>query len=184
MLKLFIPEQEKFKEKTETFISIKNTTLELEHSLVSLKNWESKWHKIFLGNEEKTLEELIDYIRCMTLNENEVDQNVYFFLTNDDLLKVVEYIKDPMTATWFCNNNRIGASNRTGELVSAEVIYYWMVSFRVPVEFEKWHLNQLLTLLKVINIKNGGEKKMNRMEAARQRAELNRMRRVKYKTKG
>ncbi len=184
MLEIYVPEQEKYDEVSEVFVSIKDTTLELEHSLVSLRKWESKNHKIFLGNEEKTIDELIDYIVCMTINKEKVDQNVYSFLTESDLIKIVDYIKDPMTATWFGNNNRLGASNRNGELISAEVIYYWMIAFQVPVEFEKWHLNQLLTLLKVVNIKSGGEKKMSRKEAAAQRAELNRIRRARYRTKG
>lgn len=165
-------------------MDVSETVLNLEHSLTSIHKWEAKWHKLFLDDNEKSVDEMLDYIRCMTLNEEAVDQNVYYCLTDDDMKRIVEYIKDPMTATWFNNNNRIGASNKTGEKVSAEVIYYWMVSLRVPVEFENWHLNQLLTLLKIINIKNGGEKKMSKSEAAAQRAAINRQRRKKYKTKG
>lgn len=184
MLEIVIPEQEKYEEETGKFIQTKKTTLKLEHSLISVRKWEAKWHKLFLENEDKTFDELLDYIRCMTLNREKIDQNVYRFLTNEDLEKIVTYIQDPMTATWFHNNNRIGASNRTGEKVSAEIIYYWMIAQNVPVEFERWHLNQLLTLLKVVNIKSGGEKKMSKKEAAAQRATLNKQRRMKYKTKG
>lgn len=184
MLKIYVPEQEKYNEETGTFVNVKETTLKLEHSLISLRKWESKYHKIFLSSDEKTLKEFIDYIVCMTINREKVDQNVYDCLTENDLMSIVEYIKDPMTATWFSNNNRVGASNRTGEQISAEIIYYWMITFRVPVEFEKWHLNQLLTLLKVINIKSGGEKKMSRKESAAQRKSLNLARRAKYKSKG
>lgn len=150
---------------------------------MSVRKWEAKWHKLFLDDGDKTIEELLDYIRCMTITED-VDQNVYSCLTEEDLKTIVEYIKDPMTATWFNNNNRVGASNRSGEKVSAEIIYYWMITLNVPVEFERWHLNQLLTLLKVVNIKNGGEKKMSKSEAQAQRAALNRQRRAKYKSKG
>lgn len=185
MLELNIPEQSMFEEETGTFIDIKKTILKLEHSLSAVRKWEAKWHILFLDEyREKTLEELIDYVRCMTINEEPVDQNVYRVLTSNDLQTVVDYIKDPMTATWFHNNSRVGASNRTGEKISAEVIYYWMVIQRVPVEFENWHLNQLLTLLKVINIKSGGEKKMSPKEAAIQRAKINAERRAKYHTKG
>lgn len=184
MLEIEIPEQEKYEEESKTFIHVKKTTLKLEHSLISVRKWEARWHKLFLGDEDKTLEELLDYVVCMTLNREKVDQNVYLCLTEDDFTKIVQYIQDPMTATWFNNNTRIGASNRTGEKVSAEIIYYWMISLQVPVEFERWHLNQLLTLLKVINIKNGGEKKMSKKEAAAQRAALNKQRRAKFKTKG
>lgn len=184
MLQIIIPEQEKYDEISEEFIKIKNTTLKLEHSLLSIKKWESKWHKPYLGNDDKTIPEILDYISCMTLNKESVDPMVYRFLNEEDVKKIIDYIKDPMTATWFSGNNRIGASNKYGEVVTAEIIYYWMISLRVPVEFEKWHLNQLLTLLKVISIKNGGEKKMSKKDAAIQRKMLNEQRRKKYKTKG
>lgn len=179
-----MPEQEKYDEISEEFIKIKKTTLKLEHSLLSIKKWESKWHKPYLGNDDKSIPEILDYISCMTLNKESVNPMVYRFLNEEDVKKIIDYIKDPMTATWFSGNNRIGASNKYGEVVTAEIIYYWMISLQVPVEFEKWHLNQLLTLLKVISIKNGGEKKMSKKDAAIQRKMLNEQRRKKYKTKG
>lgn len=183
MLELFIPKQEKYNSKENTFVSIEDTVLQLEHSLKSVQKWEAKWKKPFLGKEEKTMDQLVSYISCMTLNDR-VDPNVYFFLTYSDIQKTVDYIEDGMTATWFSNDTRIGGSNKSGEVITAEVIYYWMVTFRVPVEFENWHLNQLLTLLKVINIKSGGEKKMSKKEAAMERAMLNKQRRAALKTKG
>lgn len=184
MLQIVIPEQEKYDEASEEFIKVKKTTLKLEHSLLSVKKWESRWHKPYLGNEDKTIPEILDYISCMSLNRESIDPMVYRCLTEENIQMIVEYIKDPMTATWFSNNTRIGASNKRGEIVTAEVIYYWMVTLQVPVEFEKWHLNQLLTLLKVINIKNGGEKKMSAKDAAIERKMLNEQRKAKYKTRG
>lgn len=184
MLEITIPEQTKFKEDTSEFITIKETILKLEHSLLSVKKWEAKWHVPFLGKREKTLEEHLSYIACMTLNREKIDPNIYRCIPQESLLEIIEYIQDSMTATWFNNNDRIGASNRSNEVVTAETIYYWMISYRVPVEFEKWHLNQLLTLLKMIHIKSGGEKKMPAKEAAALRKKLNLERRAKYKTKG
>lgn len=184
MLQIIIPEQEKYDELTSEFVKIKKTVLKLEHSLLSIRKWESKWHKPYLGKEDKTMEEIVDYISCMCLNRESVDSNVYRFLSEENIKEIVDYIKNPMTATWFSENALVGASNRYGEVVTAEIIYYWMISLQVPVEFEKWHLNQLLTLLKVINIKNGGEKKMSKKDAALQRQMLNAKRRAKYKTKG
>lgn len=183
MLEITIPEAHLFDDNTQEFIDIKSTKLKLEHSLLSVKKWESRWHRPFLDDKEKSLPEILDYISCMSLDRN-VDPVVYKGLTNELIERVVEYIKNPMTATTFSNNNLIGAQTHRRETVTAEIIYYWMVSLRIPVEFEKWHLNQLLTLIKVINIKSGGEKKMSKREAAEQRRALNAQRRAKYRTKG
>lgn len=188
MLEIIIPEQhyELFDEQKEEFlppIDIKETKIQLEHSLISLKKWEQKWHKPFLGKEDINYEELIDYIRCMTLTHG-VDLEVYKYIPQNIINKIIDYIKDPMTATWFKDDNLIGAQKRSREIVTAEIIYYWMIALSIPVEFEKWHLNQLLTLIKVVNIKNNGEKKLDKNTAAKQRAALNKLRREKYKTKG
>lgn len=184
MLKVKIPEQELWDEQKEEFLPvIKETYLQLEHSLISLKKWEQKWHKPFLGKNEKTREEIIDYIRCMTLTPN-VDPMVYQYMPDSVIIEVVNYIKDPMTATWFSNYNKIGAAKTSDEVITAEIIYYWMITLNVPVEFQKWHLNQLLTLIKVVNIKNGPKKKMGKKEAANHRAALNAARRAKYHSKG
>lgn len=183
MLELTIPKQSLFNNDTQEFVEIKETKLKLEHSLLSLKKWESRWHKPFLVDAEKTLPEIIDYIYCMSLDRN-VDQEIYKYLTNENISRVVEYIKNPMTATTFSGNTLVGAQRYSKETITAEIIYYWMVALRIPVEFEKWHLNQLLTLIKVVNIKNGGDKKMSPKEAAAQRKALNAKRRAKYNTKG
>lgn len=165
----------------------KPITLKLEHSLISLRKWESKHHKPFMGKrgeEEKTLEEILDYIYCMITNKEKINPLVISCISEEDVQKVVSYIQDPMTATWFSTNTRIGASHKIGEVVTAEIIYYWMISYNVPIELERWHLNQLLTLLRVLSVKNGGDKKMSRKDAATERRILNEQRRAKYKSRG
>lgn len=188
MLEIVIPKQhyEFFDEKNEEFLPdvyIKETKLQLEHSLISLKKWEQTWHKPFLGRGDKTYEELSDYIRCMTLTHG-VDPEIYHWIPQDVVDKVIKYIEDPMTATWFKDNSLVGAQKNSREVITAEIIYYWMISLNIPVEFQKWHLNQLLTLIKVINIKNGKPKKVDKVTAARERAALNKMRREQHNSKG
>lgn len=188
MLEIIIPEQhyEPFNGETGEFlpkIDINETKLQIEHSLISLKKWEQKWHKPFLGKSDKTYEELCDYIRCMTLNHG-IDPVVYQWIPKEVIDQVVEYIKDPMTATWFKDNKLSGAQKSSREIITAEIIYYWMISLSIPVEFQKWHLNQLLTLIKVVNIKNGAPNKVDKKAAANERAALNKLRREQYGSKG
>ncbi len=180
MLKITIPAKEFFDEKTQTFFTTKEQTLQLEHSLVSLSKWESKWCKPFLTNEEKTIEETIDYIKCMTITQN-VDPNIYNFLTQDNIKEINEHIGAPMTATTFSNNNQKGKS---GELVTSELIYYWMISLNIPMECQKWHLNRLLTLIRVCNVKNAPAQKMSKGDIMRRNASLNAARRQKFNSKG
>ena len=133
--------------------------LQLEHSLVSISKWESKWHIPFLDGKDKTLEQIIDYVRCMTITQN-VKPEVYNRLTEDNLKAINDYIENPMTATTFSDINQ----RPSREIITSEIIYYWMVSFNIPFECQKWHLNKLLTLIKVCNIKNSPPKKMSRQE--------------------
>lgn len=183
MIEITVPDADLFDDNTEKFIRVKKTTLQMEHSLISLKKWEEQWHKPFLKKEEKTIEEILDYFRCMTLNYKTVDPNVYLAIPENLINEIVNYIKNPMTATTF-NDELLGAQKSSREIVTAEIIYYWMVTYNIPVEFQKWHLNQLLTLIKVVSIKNAPKKKMGRREAAQQRAALNKARRAKYNSKG
>ena len=180
MLRITIPATELFDEKTQRFIRTKQQTLQLEHSLVSLSKWESKWRKPFLSKNPMTVEESIDYIRCMTLTQN-VDPNVYLAVTNDIMDQVSAYIEDPMTATWF-NEEKKGRGSR--EVVTSEVIYYWMVALQIPFECQKWHLNRLLTLVRVCNIKNAPPKKMSKKDAMSQQRALNAARRSSLHSKG
>lgn len=180
MLQITIPAGEMYDERNQTFISIKEQILQLEHSLISLSKWESKWCKSFLSNPDKNLEETIDYIRCMTLNNN-VDSNVYLFLTNENIKEINEYIAAPMTATYF-SEDKTGRKNN--EIITSELIYYWMIAQNIPVDFQKWHLNRLLTLIRVCNIKNSPPKKHSKRELMSRNAALNAARRKQFNTKG
>lgn len=158
----------------------KDITLRLEHSLVSLSKWEEKWHKPFLKNDEKTKEETEDYIRCMTIDRN-IPSEVYRYLGPENYKAVREYIDDPMTATTFSRREKKRAGRET---ITSEIIYYWMISYGIPFECQKWHLNKLLTLIEVCNIKEQPAKKMSRKEEAAQRKALNESRRRQYNTRG
>ena len=180
------PPKEFWDERNQEFIYVpgkpgtKEQKLQLEHSLVSLSKWESKWCKPFLSNKGLTDEEAIDYIRCMTLTQN-VPPEVYDNITEDIVKQVTDYINAPMTATTFSDSNN---SRKSNEIITNEVIYYWMVALQIPSEYQKWHLNRLLTLIRVCNIKNAPPKKMNRRDTASQYAKLNAARRKQWNTKG
>lgn len=180
MLTITIPAAEMYDEKTETFVSSKEQTLQLEHSLVSLSKWESKWCKAFLTKEEKTLEETVDYIKCMTITQN-VDPNVYNALTQSNIDNINNYISAPMTATTFYDDGQKGTKKET---VTSELIYYWMISLNIPMECQKWHLNRLLTLIRVCNVKNAPPKKYGRGDMLRRYASLNEARKKQLNTKG
>ena len=144
MLLLTIPTREYWDEEKEEFIYQQEKTIQLEHSLVSLSKWEAKWHKPFLSKDPKTKEEIEDYVRFMTVTQN-VKPEIYSGLTTEHYKQINAYIDDPMTATWF----RKEKHRSTSEQVTAELIYYWMIALNIPFECQKWHLNRLLTLIKV-----------------------------------
>lgn len=179
MLKIVIPGIELYDEEKEEFITTKPQTLHLEHSLVSLAKWESKWNKPFLTKDNKTYEETIDYIRCMTITQN-VSEDTYRLLTSENIQQVNEYINLPMTATTFSNQKKTPSR----EVVTAEIIYYWMISLNIPFECQKWHLNRLLTLINVCNIKNQPKKKMSKRDILNRNKALNKARREALNTKG
>lgn len=160
MLQISIPESEYFDEKTDTFINVKACTLQLEHSLLSLSKWESKWCKPFLGKEEKTEEMVRDYVRCMTLNKD-VDPMAYEAIPQSEFIRIKEYINAPMTATWFNDKDKKAPNRQT---ITSELIYYWMIAQNIPFECEKWHLNRLFTLIRVCGEKNKPPKKMSGKE--------------------
>ena len=180
MLQITIPAVEQWDEQKQEFISTKEQTLQLEHSLVSLSKWESKWCKAFLSKNEKTYEETLDYIKCMTLTQN-VNPDVYQFLTSSNIEQINKYIGAPMTATFFSEEK---GSSTSKEIVTSELIYYWMIALNIPFECQKWHLNRLLTLIKVCNIKNTPPKKRSRREIMSRNAALNAARRSQYNTNG
>lgn len=179
MLNIVVPARELWDEVNEQFISVKEQKLQLEHSLISLSKWESKWMKPFLSKGPRTHEEAIDYIRCMTLTQN-VDPAVYYCLTNENIKAINDYIDSPMTATTFSDTKR--PPNR--EIITAEIIYYWMIALNIPMECQKWHLNRLLTLVEVCNIKNSPKKKISKKELASRNRALNAARRKKLNSKG
>ena len=180
MLQIIIPAGEQWDEINQVFINTKEQTLQLEHSLVSLSKWESKWCKAFLTKNEKTDEETIDYIKCMTITQN-VDPNVYNCLTKENIEQIKKYIEAPMTATYFSEEHS-GKSSR--EQVTSELIYYWMIALNIPMECQKWHLNRLLTLIRVCNIKNQPPKKMSKRAIMSRNAALNAARRKQLNTRG
>ena len=180
MLQIVIPALEYWDEEKERFVSEKEQVLQLEHSLISLSKWESKWCKSFLSTKELSREENMDYIRCMTITKN-VSPDTYRRLTNQHIEQINEYIKAPMTATTFREGR--GAKGRK-RIITAELIYYWMVAFNMPVEFQKWHLNRLLTLIRVCEIENSPKKKQSANDILRENAALNAARKAQLKTKG
>lgn len=182
MLVIEVPGREIFNEGTEEFISTKTTTLQLEHSLVSISKWESKWHKSFLSTDKKTPEEFLDYVRCMTITQN-VDPNVYMVLTKDNLKKIADYMDNPMTATTI-NSFDDKARNRKQERITSELIYYWMVAFNINFECQKWHLNRLLMLIKICQIKNEPPKKLSRSQIMNRNKMINEANKAKYHTRG
>ena len=180
MLTITVPAKEMFDEQTQTFFTLKAQTLQLEHSLVSISKWESKWCKPFLAkNAQITTEETLDYIRCMTITQN-VDPTVYRRLTRSNIDEINKYIDSPMTATTFSENKQGGGS----ETPTSELIYYWMISQNVPMECQKWHLNRLLTLLRIFSVKSQSPKKMSKRDIMNRYASLNAARRKQFNTKG
>lgn len=179
MHRLVIKPVEVFNNSTQSFDMTKGATLTLEHSLVSLSKWEAKWRVPFLSDTEKTREQVLDYIMCMNMTQN-VDPEVLLGLTSEDLEGIQKYIAEPMTATTIKDTTRGGAK----EVVTAEIIYYWMVHYQIPIEFQKWHLNRLLTLISVCHIKSQPPKKVSKAEATANRLKLNADRRAKLGSRG
>ena len=181
MLQITIRPFELWDEVKQEFISYKKAqVLQLEHSLISISKWEQKWHKAFLSKNDKTYEETIYYIQCMTLTQN-VDPISYYFISDDDMNRINEYISDSMTATFFMEDKKPAGSS---EVVTSELIYYWMIALGIPFECQKWHLNRLLTLIKVCQIKNAPPKKRSKRDIMAQNAALNAARRKRLNTKG
>lgn len=167
-------------ESKEIFVETPPATLQLEHSLLSVSKWESKWKIPFLSNSEKTTEQTLDYIRCMTINRN-VKPYVYSALSSADIGKILDYIADSHTATTI---KRMGGKKGGGrEIVTSELIYYWMILYGIPFECQKWNISRLLTLIEVCEAKQN-PKKMGRNEILRSNAQLNAARRAKLHTKG
>ena len=182
MLTITVPGAEYFDDRTQTFYHTKETTLALEHSLVSISKWEAKWHKPYLSSEEMTGEQKIDYVRCMTMTQN-VDPLVFYSLTSDNYSQIEAYMNDPMSASKIDTRKRKG--QRKDSTVTSEDLYYQMFYNNVPMECQKWHLNRLLVLLQICNRNNAGESgKKSKSALTQEWKALNDARRKKYNTKG
>ncbi len=179
MLRIIIPLAEGFDESSSSFVTTSGQAVDLEHSLVSISKWESKWEKPFL-NGEKTREQTLDYIRMMILGEIPPEE-IFSRLTDENITDINNYINAKMTATWFTEQTQPKPGR---DIITAELIYYWMISLSIPFECQHWHLNRLLTLIKVCNIKNAPKKNMTRGEAAARQRELNEQRRRQTGSRG
>jgi hypothetical protein len=180
VLTIIVPGEEYYDEKAQEFVTKGDVVLELEHSLVSLSKWESKWEKPFLGTDSKTTEEVLSYIEEMCLSKNPRG-DIFHRLSQKNLDDINTYINAKMTATWFSETNSGPSST---EVVTSELIYYWLTVFSIPFECKTWHLNRLLTLIKICNVKNSKPKKMSRSEMAQRNRELNAKRQAEYGTRG
>lgn len=191
MLKIKIPDQPKeqlWDEVNECFIyldGVKGCELTLEHSLLSVSKWESIWCKPFLSDKDKTIEELLSYIECMTVTPTNVDPEIYKHIPETEFKRVNEYINNPSTATTF-GGPKTSGKGRGKDIITSELIYYWMTACNIPFECQKWHLNRLLTLIRVCEIKNDpkSQKKMNANDIRRDYDKLNDLRRAQLNTKG
>ena len=179
MIQLVVPDLEIYDDGKSEFIIEKGQILQVEHSLVSIAKWESKWNKPFLTNKPKTVEETLDYIRCMTITQN-VLPYIYSHITNEIVNQVSEYIARPMSATWFTNDDNTPSK----EIITSEIIYYSMIAYNIPFECQKWHLNRLLTLIRVCKKKNDKPKKMSKAEIMNRNREINNKRRQQQNSKG
>ena len=182
MLEIKVPDTELWDYSKEVFVSVAGQTLQLEHTLVTLSEWESKWKVPFLSETKKSADEILDYVKIMTITPN-VPEELYYALTSEHYDAINNYISDPMTATWF---NKLPEKGRNRqEQVTSELIYYRMIALNIPIDVcQHWHLNRLLTLIEVCNRKNQPPKKMSKSEALRQTAAMNAKRRAQLKSKG
>jgi hypothetical protein len=182
MLTITIHGKDMFDEETQTFSTVDSLVLELEHSLVSLSKWESKWQIPFLSKNEKTDEQLFDYLYMMVLTPG-VGREDLMKLTSEQIAEIQEYIQSPQSATTF-NEYADKAPAGRGEIITAELVYFWMVTAGVPFECQHWHLNRLFSLLRIYNIKNSKQKPMSKGEIARRNRDLNAQRKAQLGTSG
>lgn len=180
MLKIHIKPVEFYDEITCQFMSTPDIRLILEHSLYTISKWESRWMKPFLGSQEKTDEEVLDYILCMDTTDT-LTMDIIQIIQKEDLSRILQYIESNMTATTF---GEVDTKSSKREIITSELIYYWMISLQIPLECEHWHINRLMTLIKICNIKNSPAKKQNRQEMLSRQKELNRQRRMQNNSTG
>lgn len=182
MLEIIVEAKEFYDERANEFIYVDRTVLQLEHSLISLSKWEAKHKKAFLKKfPPKTYQETVDYIKCMTMNKSKIDPEVYLALTPENVQRIKEYIDDSMSAVYAPPEQNRGGGR---DVVTSELIYYWMISYGIPFECQKWHLNRLMSLIRVCNMKNSKPGRRNRKEMLQSRNALNEARLKKHNTKG
>lgn len=182
MLTITIPGPEAYDEAKKEFVYDEGSVvLELEHSLLSLSKWEAEYEKPFLGRDDKSAQEIVGYVKAMVLTPN-VSPEIFERLSKENFEDVNKYINAKMTATWF--SDHAPESKKASEIITAELIYYWLTAFQIPFECEKWHLNRLFTLIRICNIKSAKPKKRSRREIADQQARINAQRRKELGTKG
>lgn len=176
-----IPAGQLYSESENRFYKVEETTVELEHSLVALSKWESKWHKPFLTKDQKTRAEVIDYFRCMCLTPS-IEPLVFNAIKDREFVRIMKYIDDPMTATTITHHSSTKRGN-TGT-VTSELIYYWMGEYNISKECEWWHINRLFKLIEITSVKRQPEKKMSKRDIAAQNKSLNAMRRARHGSRG
>lgn len=189
MLNIDIPKGKEWDDDLQKFVSHDELHLSLEHSLISISRWESKWHKPFLDDKEKTEEELFDYIRCMCVTQNVTIDKIKE-LPKEAVAQINQYINDEYTGTHFTDYRKNQKNrNSRNEIMSSERIYYSMIAYNIPFSCEKWHLSRLMTLIRVCQFEAERQdpKSKNKMSLndiyARNRA-LNEQRRKAWHTKG
>lgn len=180
MLRIVVAGVEAFDEKSSEFTVEGGTALELEHSLVSLSKWESEHEKPFLGREEKTAEEVVSYVKAMTLTPN-VPAEIFSQLSQTNFEEINAYIESKQSATWF---SEAPGAPKSSEVITAELIYYWLTVFNIPFEVETWNLNRLFNLIRICNIKSAKPKKMSKAEQAARQREMNAQRKAQMGTRG
>lgn len=180
MLRLIIAGDENFNEEDNTFYTVDDVVIELEHSLLSLSKWESIYQKPFLGSEAKTSEEIFGYLKTMIVTPD-VDLDVVYKCSGENIVEIQAYIDSNQSATTF---GTMPSRPGQGEVITSELIYYWMVAFNIPFECQTWHLNRLFSLIRICNIKNSPQKKLSRNEIAQRNRDLNAERRAKLGTSG
>lgn len=185
MLRIAIPKQEQYDEVTDLFIYTEERTLELEHSLYSLSLWESKWKVPFFDDAKKvgskSGEQILDYIKCMTINRDGIPDDTYLFITPEILKQIMTYIEDPMTATTFKERNATSKNHvaHNAQFITSELIYSFMFSLNIPLECERWNLNRLMVLIRCCQENNKSPEKMSKREVADYHRALNSARRRK-----
>lgn len=182
MLEVIIPEDEFYDQSTNKFITIPSCKIVIEHSLISVAKWESKWHMPYLSDSPRSPIQELDYIKCMIIGSIPNDLTLKT-LSAENIKLIRDYINNPMTATTFQKNSKSTGRGKK-ENTTAETIYAHMFAHSIPIDCQKWHLNRLLTLLRVCDLKNSPRDKMTKKQTAMWNAEQNALRKAKYNTRG